>query len=210
MSLDALTVSEAEEVINKWAIEYAHNTYNLPRHALRVILWPWAKPTPENFAGRDRWVSNISSGPTAIVRISLDPREARFFPLLKEKIHEVATRYPKMYDCLALEKVADITKRETQMHRTLRVKYNFERELIPDMPRDEDLIVRYVTRVEVVHRGSGTREVVESEGGRTLFEMTHTAKARLGRKLIEEHQRKIKEEPWNLPPDHPMWVAKTA
>lgn len=201
MSLDALTVSEAEEAINKWAIDLAHDTYNLPRHALRVILWPW---------GRKEWVSAMDRGPTAIIRISLDPREPKFFPLLKEKIHEVATRYPKMYDCLALEKVMDITRRETQLHHTLRVKYNFERELIPEMPRDEDLIVRYVTRVEVVHRGSGTREIIESEGGRTLYEMTHTAKARLGRRIIEEHQRKIKEEPWNLPQDHPMWVAKTA
>lgn len=196
-----LTLSDVEEIVNEFAQQYAKRTHDLPPNAVRIILWP-----------TDKWIYAVESGPTAIIRMGILPGHPKFNPAIRRAIDHV--RYAHAYQCLTLESTLDIARRENELSRTQRVRYGFKRELVPDLLEDEDLSVSRMTRVEVIHRESGLREVVEVEQGKgNIFTMLEVAKARLSRRVHEEKLRAASveaEDPFTLPPDDPSWMARTA
>lgn len=194
---EKLTLSDVEEIVNTFALKYAKEVHNLPPTAIRVILWP-----------TDKWITHVTRGPTAIIKIGRLPGAPVFNAAMRNAIDHVAKH--KLYECLSIEKVADIVRREDNLKRVLRERYNFDAELIPHMLRDEEVIVRRYSRVEVVHRSTGKREVMEVEQGNgNIFTMTEVAKTRLARRVHEDNV-KVQQDPFNLPSDHPEWIARTA
>lgn len=197
MSESKLTLTEVEEVVNEFAQKYARERHNLPETAIRIILWP-----------TDKWTTFTIPGPTAIIKIGKLPGDPVFNEAMRRAIDHVAIRH--LYQCMAIEKVADIVKRDDDLKRIQRVRYNFDAELVPHMLREEELSVRRFQRVEVVHRETGQREVMEYESGHgNIWTMTEVAKARLARR-VHEMRVKDNESPFDLSSDDPNWIAKTA
>lgn len=192
-----LTLSDVEEIVNDFARKYAHDTHGLPSTAIRIILWP-----------TDKWITFVTRGPTAIIKIGRLPGDPIFNISMRNAIDHVARHH--LYECMTIEKVADIVKREDALRRIQRERYNFDSELVPHMLRDEEVIVRRFSRVEVVHRKTGKREVMEYESGQgNIFAMTEIAKARLARNI---HEAAFMEphDPFAVSSDDPNWIAKTA
>ena len=191
-----LTKDDVEEIVNQFAIKYAKEAHNLPETAVRIILWP-----------TDKWVSCIVGGPTAIIKMGLKLDDPVFNEAMRRAIDHVAIRH--MYQRMEIEKVADIVRRKEELRRVLRVRYNFDSELVPHMLKDHEISIRRFQRVEVVHRESGQREVMEYETGHgNIFAMTEVAKARLARRVLEARMKEI--NPLDLDPSDPNWIARTA
>lgn len=178
-----LTLSEVEELVNEFAIEkYATQHYTLPRTAFRIFLWP------------GDFLVKIIAGPTARIVMGVLPGHPRFNDTMRRAIDRVASH--RMYSTMALEKVAHILERDALLTRWWKEKYNFEPEMIPHMLRDEEVSVRFVERVEVVHRESGMREVVEVEEGhrRLTFAAKDIAKTRLARRVHAWKHKQIADQ----------------
>lgn len=197
------TISDVEDTINEFVIEYGRKKWNLPPHAARVLLWP-----------TDRWRVNITSGPTAIIRIGCARTIEQDFRLVlvgaerkreltvadeyltllavhvKDAVDHVAKYHS--YSCLTIERTADIIRRDEQGKRYRRVHFGFDEELIPHMLHEDEIIIRHLERVEVEHRGTGLREVMEVEMGKarsiSVFTMLQLAKSRLARSV---HTQKV-------------------
>jgi len=168
-----LTLSEVEEFVNDFAVKYAQDHYTMPRTAFRIFLWP-----------SDTLVK-ITREPTARIIMGILPHHPRFNETMRSAIDKVAVH--KLYSGMAVEKLALILERDTHLNRWLKEKYNFEPELIPHMLSDEEITVRYIERVEVVHKATGMREVVETDEKqtRTTFAARHIARMRLARRVHE-------------------------
>ena|SRR6266850_201911 len=169
-----MTVSEAEEVVNEFAQQYAKE-WNLPPHAVRVILWP----------GDYNW--KVKRGPTAMVKLGRAVDDKRFMPALKEAVMHVAKS--KAWESMELVSMIDVAKHESNMRR-----FKTMHERIPRTLSDAEMRVSRITRVEAIHLETGLREVVEVESGRgAIFAMTEVAKYRLARR-VHEHRMKEAEQ----------------
>lgn len=171
-----LTLSEVEEVVHGFALQYAKAHTSLPVTAFRVFLWPGA------------FICKVTPGPTAriILGNSAMPGGPDFPDALKRAIDRVWTQ--KLYSTMAVELVAHVFEREASMRRWWKERYNFDPELIPHMIGDEELSVRHVERIEVIHKPTGLREVIEVEPGakRNTFAAQDIAKVRLARRVNEQ------------------------
>jgi len=171
-----LTLTQVEEMVHGHALKYAHEHTSMPVTAFRVFLWPG-----------DFFVK-IIPGPTARIILGLPawPGEAAFWDTLKRSVDRVW--HERLYSTMAVELVAHVLDRESSFKRWWREKYNFDPELIPHMLGDEEISVRHVERIEVVHKATGMREVVEVEPGanRTTFVAKDIAKTRLARRVHEQ------------------------
>lgn len=194
-----LTKDDVEEIVNQFAMKYAKEAHGLPDTAVRIILWP-----------TDKWVSCTQAGPTAIIKMGLHLDDPMFNEAMRRAIDHVAVRH--LYQRMEIEKVADIVRRREELRRIQRVRYNFDSELVPHMLKDHEVSVRRFQRVEVVHRETGQREVMEYETGHgNIFTMTEVAKARLSRRVLEAKiQAKAEVDPFELSSDDPNWIARTA
>jgi hypothetical protein len=191
-----LTKDDVEEIVNQFATKYAKEAHGLPDTAVRIILWP-----------TDKWVSCTVAGPTAIIKMGLKLDHPVFNEAMRRAIDHVAIRH--LYQRMEIEKVADIVRRSEELRRIQRVRYNFDSELVPHMLKEHEVAVRRFQRVEVVHRATGKREVVEYETGHgNIFTMTEVAKARLSRRILEDRVAEV--NPFDLSSDDPNWIARTA
>lgn len=176
---DKLTISEVEEIVNEFAQKYAHEHYSLPETAFRIFLWP--------YTAEENLTVKITAGPTARIMIlgRAGPAHPNFNRMMRDAIDRVAALH--MYSSMAIEKVAHILERTENAKRWFREKYNFDPDLIPKMLHDEEIVVRFVERVEVIHKATGLREVVEVEPGkrRGTFATRDIAKMRLARRVHE-------------------------
>lgn len=185
-----LTLSEVEEVVNEFALRYAKEHTSLPVTAFRVFLWPG-----------DFFVK-ITPGPTARIIMGILPNHPDFNDTMRRAIDRVWSQ--KLYSTMAVELVAHILERDASWRHWLKERYNFDPELIPHMIGDEELSVRHIERIEVVHTPTGLREVIEVEPGtkRTTFATRDIAKLRLARRVHElrlAEQRKLQEKDNALP-----------
>lgn len=196
------TIDEAENVVQRQAEEYVRKTYGMPKSAVRVILWPTTKHA-----------YRITGGPTAVVSIGVDlfttgegsvRVNPEFNKTLTRALDLCATK--KAWQRMELESMADIERRNEGRRKVLREKYNFDEELVPLGIKQADLSVTHVQRIELVHRPSGIREVVEYRDG-NYYAYLELAKARLGRRVAESIMNR--DTPWDLPDTHPEWVART-
>lgn len=196
------TIDEAENVVQRQAEEYVRKTHGMPKSAVRIILWPTTKHA-----------YRITGGPTAIVSMGVDlfameGEQVRVNPdfnrTLTRALDLCASR--KAWQRMEIESMADIEKRDAGRRKVLREKYDFDEELVPLGIKKEDLSVSLMQRIELVHRPSGIREVVEYQGG-SYFAHLELAKARIGRRVAEAIMNK--DTPWDLPDTHPEWVART-
>jgi len=213
------TISDVEDVLNEFTVKYGHDKWNLPAHAARVLLWP-----------TDSWRLVITPGPTAVIRIGCARTVKQDFRLvllgterkkeivpaveylqligskLKAAIDHIAKHH--LYECVSIERTADILRRDSDGKRFRRITYGFDEELVPHMLRSDEMVIRHVERIEVVHRASGLREVVEAEMGRarsvSVYTMIELAKSRLSRSV------RVAESPFDLPIDDPDWIGRTA
>ena len=172
-----LTISEVEEVVNEWAVKWARDYHNLPLTAFRVFLWP-----------SNDFTAKVVGGPTAkiILGSAACPGGPEFPDALKRAVDLVARQ--RLYSTMAIELVAHVLERDSSMRRWLKERYNFDPELIPHMLGDEELSIRQVERIEVVHKPTGLREVVEVEPGanRSTYAAREIAKMRLARRVNEK------------------------
>jgi len=168
------TLSDVEEWVNEYAIEnYAKMHYSLPKTAFRVFLWP------------GNYLVKLVPGATARIVMGILPNHPQFNETMRAAIDRVATQH--LYSTMAVEKVAHILERDKLFRRWFKEKYNFDPELIPMMLGDEELSIRRVERVEVVHKATGMREVIEVDQGkgRETFAAQDIAKMRLARRVRE-------------------------
>lgn len=173
---ERLTLSQVEDFVNEYAIEhYAKAHYSLPKTAFRVFLWP------------GDFLCKVTPGATARIVMGILPGHPSFNEIMRAAIDRVATQH--LYSTLAIEKVAHVLERDKLFRRWWKEKYNFEPEMIPMMLGDEELSIRRVERIEVVHKATGLREVVEVDQGkgRETFAAQDIAKMRLARR-VREHQ----------------------
>lgn len=197
MSEGKLTLADVEEVVNQFASRYAHETHGLPKTAIRVILWPSAP-----------FITMVQRGPTAIITMGRLPGDPVFNKAMRGAIDHVASH--KLYECMTVDRVADIVRREDELRRVQRERYGFMRELIPDALADEEITFARITRVEVTHQATGLREVMEVEQGKgNIFTMQEVIKARLARR-VNDARRAALIDPTTLDPSDPNWIAKTA
>lgn len=220
MTQNVRTISDVEDVLNVFAADYGRKKWNLPGHATKVLVWP-----------TNSWRVAITSGPTAIIRLGCARTVSEDFRLVllgKERKRElsVAVEYLKLigtklkdavdhvakhhlYECLSIERTVDIIRRNEDGKRFRREKFGFDEEMIPHMLHADEMIVRHVERVEVIHRESGMREIVELEMGKgrgmSVYTMLELAKARLSRAV-----KAAEVSPMDLDPSDPDWIARTA
>lgn len=160
------------------ALMYAKKNYSMPPTAFRLFLWP------------GDFIAKIQVGPTTKITMGVLPGDPRFMPALKSIIDRIASQH--LYSTMAVVKVAHILEQDAQFKRWVKERYNFDWELIPGMLRDEELTIRQIQRIEVVHKATGIREVIEHEAGST-FAARDIAKLRLARR-VREHQFKKASE----------------
>lgn len=175
-----LTLSEVEEFVNVYAVEhYAKAHHNLPRTAFRVFLWP------------GDFLVKLIPGPTARIVMGILPGHPAFNETMRSAIDRVATQH--LYSTMAIEKVAHILERDKLFKRWFKERYGYEWEMIPQMLGDEELSVRRIERIEVVHKPTGLREVIEHEQGST-FAARDIAKMRLARRVHEERVKQLQKD----------------
>lgn len=167
------TITEVEDWVNEYYINhYVPSHHNLPKTAFRIFLWPILNASMK-----------LVPGPTAKIIMGIMPGHPQFAVTVSSAIDRIARQH--LYSTMAVEKVAHIIERDTEQRRYLKERFNFEREMIPAMLGDEELSVRRVERIEVVHKPTGLREVIEHEQGST-FAARDIAKMRLARRVHEE------------------------
>lgn len=177
-----LSSTEVEDLVNEFAQKYAKQAHDMPLTAVKVLLTPTTA-----------WVYAIEAGPTAIIRMGIMPGHHRFNAAMRRAIDHVFIT--KAYQCLALESALEICKRETELTRVLRVRYNFKRELVPDTVPDTELVVERLSRVQVSHRPTGLREVMECPlGAGNYWSMLEVAKSRLARRVQELQMAAMEKE----------------
>lgn len=195
-SPQAPSITQVEEWVNEFALLYAQAHYSLPPTAFRVFLWPTAK-----------YHVNLVAGPTAEIHLGVFPNHhpfdksaARAFnDSLTRAIDRIASQH--LYSTFAIEKVTHILDRETQRKAWFKEKFGYEWEMIPMMLGDEELSIRTVERVEVIHKQTGLREVVEHEHGkqRSWYIARDIAKARLSRRVQELRTQEAVKKDNELP-----------
>lgn len=196
-----LTLSDVEEMTNEAARKYAHDEFGISPNKIRVILWP-----------TDKFICAVERGPTAVIRLGILPNHPEFRRALKNAIGLVHRK--KMYESTEIELLADIQRREQHIKRNLWKTYGFDPSRLPGMLKPEEVQTQVLTRVEAYHSGTGIREVVEVTSG-SVFGAMRLVEARLARRVAEIRQieQQVEEitrvHPWDLPTDHPDWVAKT-
>ena len=196
-----LTLSDVEEMTNEVARKYAHDEYGISPSKIRVILWP-----------TDKFICAVERGPTAVIRLGILPNHPEFRRALKNAIGLVHRK--KMYESTEIELLADIQRREQHIKRNLWKTYGFDPSRLPGMLKPEEVQTQVLTRVEAFHAGTGIREVVEVTSG-SVFGAMRLVEARLARRVAEIRQieQQVEEitrvHPWDLPTDHPDWVART-
>jgi hypothetical protein len=176
-----LSVTEVENMVHAHAMKWAKEHYTIPETAFRVFLSP------------HKYGVVLIPGPTAKIHIGLQAWPfvvSDWWETLKRTIDRVCVQH--LYSTMAVESVAHILERERGMRRWWKEKFDFEPELIPTMLHDEDISVRQVERIEVIHKPTGMREVVEVEPGkaRTTYAAKDIAKSRLARRV---HELKVAE-----------------
>lgn len=184
-----LSLTQVEEMVQAHALAWAKDHTQLPATAFRVFLWP------------GQFLVKVTPGPTARIILGLQafPGEQAFWDTLKRAILRVW--HERLYSTMAVELVAHVLERDSSLKRWWKEKYNFDPELIPHMLGDEELSVRHVERIEVVHKATGLREVVEVEPGqaRTTFAAKDIAKYRLARRVHEQKAAELKKDEGILP-----------
>lgn len=184
-----LTLTQVEEMVQEHALKYAKEHTSMPETAFRVFLWP------------GDWLVKITPGPTARIILGKHawPGEPAFWDTLKRAVDRVWTQ--RLYSTLSIELVAHILERDASMKRWWKERYNFDPELIPHMLGDEELSVRHVERIEVVHKPTGLREVIEVEPGahRTTYAARDIAKMRLARRVHEQRAAEAKKDDNEIP-----------
>jgi len=170
-----LSLTQVEEEVHKHALKYAREHTSLPITAFRVFLWP------------GDFHCKLTPGPTARIILGSKawPGEPDFWDTLKRAVDRVWTQ--RLYSTMAIEHVAHVLERDASWKRWLKEKYNFDPELIPHMLGDDEVSVRHFERIEVIHKETGMREVVEVEPGakRTTFVAKEIATTRLARRVHE-------------------------
>lgn len=188
---EILTHNQVEEVVNAFAQKYAREMYHLPTHAVRVIL----QPTTD-------FICRVDRGVTAIIRMGRMPGDPAFNEALRNAIELIAKR--KLYERMEVESVADILRHEEHLRRFKR-EHRIDR--IAPRVGDHELTVRRLYRIEVVHKKTGKREVVESEVGNSNFgTMLEVGRNRIAVALAKEQ---AEADPFQLPSDDPEWIART-
>lgn len=191
-----LTLSDVEEIVNEFAQKYAWDAHGVPHGKIRVVLWP-----------TDKYVWSLTAGITAIVRIGRLPGDPIFNKAMRAAIDHAVAR--KAWESTEIVRVVDLVRREEEMKRIQRERYNFDSDLLPGLLHDEEVSVAYITRVEVTHRKTGQREVVEFKQGQgNIWASKQVAIARLSRVIREAERQKLGEEKADI--DDPNWVAITA
>lgn len=166
------TISEVEDWVNEFALEKISKVhYSLPITAFRVFLWP------------GKFTVKLIPGPTARIIMGVMPGHPEFNRALRDSIDRVATQ--KLYSTMEIEPMAHILQREQHRRAWFKESYGFEWEAIPMSLHDEEITVRRVERIEVIHRATGLREVIEVEqgAGRRTFAGQEIAKTRLARRV---------------------------
>lgn len=178
-----------EESVNAGARLFAQKEYGIPARAIQVILQPGAD-----------FICVIERGPTAIIRLGVLPNHIDFTRTLKQAIHRVYES--KMWESLEIERVSDILERGNRIRDELWKVKKFNPEKMRGMPREADMHVKIVTRVEAYHHPTKLREVVEFEHG-SILAAKKLAEARLARRIMEL------DNPFSLPVDDENWIALT-
>ena len=191
------TISQLEEMATEVVQVIGKERYGLPPHAIRVIIWPTRK-----------FDMQVEPGVTAILRLTIPRSKTHLANMLDAGVRHVARGH--LYQSTSIERIADIRRREEDGARFRRVKFKFHEEMVPNMIPSSELTVRHITRIEVIHKRTGVREIIEQEyGGRTtvldLRTTVEIAKARLSR-VIHTHDM---SNPTALPVDNPNWIANT-
>lgn len=172
----AKTITDIEDWVNEFALKYAQLNYSLPVSAFRIFLWP------------SDVICKLIPGPTARIIMGISPWHPLFNQTMRAVIDRVASQ-ADVYGNMVVSRTAHVLDTDRQVRRWVKDRYETEADMIPDMLRDEDLIVKYITRVEVTHKKTGMREVVERDFG-TTFAAKDIAKTRLARRVAEVTEEK--------------------
>lgn len=175
------SVSDVEDWMNEYAWLYSKQYYSLPPTAFRVFLWP-----------TDKYNVKLISGPTAEIHLGIYPGHdigtLAFNDSMKRAIDRVAKEH--LYSTMVVAKVAYYLSQEGRKS-WFKEKFGNKSEVIP-MLGDEELSIRRVERIEVIHKPTGLREVFEHEQGST-FAARDIAKARLSRRVAEKKAQEGKD-----------------
>lgn len=193
MSQAKKALSAFEDKVNAAVQQHVQKHFhNIPDHAVRIIVWPTSK-----------YAVRIDRGPTAIIRMGLSPSNPDFFKTLKRSVDRAI--HKRMYNTMAVEARCEILARE-QTLRWQHMKLGFDADALPRFLRDDEVTVRVITRVEVTHKESKLREVVEFPQGKgNIVTMREVAKSRLS---IAVHERE-NTNPMDLPIEDKLWIART-